>query len=63
MSQSIAVEFRALDDLVPNSRNARIHDDAQVDQIARSIQEFGFTNPILPVSRPPGLVRLAPGSE
>jgi DNA modification methylase len=33
--------------LVPYARNARIHSDAQVVQIAASIAEFGFTNPIL----------------
>lgn len=33
--------------LVPYERNARTHSDEQVDQIAASIQEFGFTNPIL----------------
>jgi DNA modification methylase len=34
-------------DLVPYARNARTHSDAQVAQIAASIREFGFTNPIL----------------
>jgi DNA modification methylase len=33
--------------LVPYARNARTHSDAQVAQIAASIVEFGFTNPIL----------------
>jgi hypothetical protein len=33
--------------LVPYERNARTHSAAQVAQIAASIQEFGFTNPIL----------------
>ena len=33
--------------LVPYARNARQHSDAQVAQIAASIAEFGFTNPIL----------------
>jgi hypothetical protein len=33
--------------LVPYARNARTHSAAQVAQIAASIQEFGFTNPIL----------------
>jgi DNA modification methylase len=33
--------------LVPYVRNARTHSDAQVAQIAASIAEFGFTNPIL----------------
>ena len=33
--------------LVPYARNARTHSDAQVAQIAASIREFGFTNPVL----------------
>ncbi|MFH5927333.1 site-specific DNA-methyltransferase [Roseomonas xinghualingensis] len=34
-------------ELIPYSRNARTHSPAQVAQIAASIREFGFTNPIL----------------
>jgi len=34
-------------DLVPYAGNSRTHDDAQIAQIAASITEFGFTNPIL----------------
>ena len=37
-------------DLKPYAKNARTHSKAQVDQIAASIKEFGFTNPII-VSR------------
>ena len=33
--------------LVPYARNARTHSDEQIAQIAASIAEFGFTNPIL----------------
>jgi DNA modification methylase len=33
--------------LIPYARNARTHDDAQIAQIAGSIKEFGFNNPIL----------------
>lgn len=38
-------------DLVPYARNARTHSDAQVAQIAASITEFGFCNPILTQGR------------
>jgi hypothetical protein len=41
------VERRKVADLVPYARNARTHSAEQVDQIARSIEEFGFTNPVL----------------
>lgn len=34
-------------DLVPYARNSRTHDDAQIAQIAASIREFGFTNPVI----------------
>jgi DNA modification methylase len=34
-------------DLIPYANNARTHSDEQVLQIAASIKEFGFTNPIL----------------
>ncbi len=33
--------------LVPYARNARTHSDAQVDQLAASIREWGWTMPIL----------------
>jgi ParB-like chromosome segregation protein Spo0J len=33
--------------LIPYARNARTHSDQQVVQIAASIREFGFTNPVL----------------
>jgi hypothetical protein len=34
-------------DLVPYARNARMHTNAQVDQIAGAIKRFGFTNPVI----------------
>ncbi|MDG4886808.1 DNA methyltransferase [Mesorhizobium sp. WSM4887] len=37
----------SIDALVPYSRNARTHSKKQIKQIADSIVEFGFTNPIL----------------
>lgn len=36
-----------LQELTPNPQNARRHDAAQVENIANSIREFGFTNPII----------------
>ena len=41
------IEHWPTDKLVPYARNARTHSDSQVAQIAASIAEFGFTNPIL----------------
>ena len=34
-------------DLIPYARNSRTHSDEQITQIASSIREFGFTNPII----------------
>jgi ParB family chromosome partitioning protein len=36
-----------IEKLIPYVNNSRTHDDAQVAQIAASIKEFGWTNPIL----------------
>lgn len=40
-------ESRKTSDLIPYARNSRTHSDEQVTQIASSIREFGFTNPII----------------
>ena len=42
-----SIERWPLDKLIPYARNACTHSDAQVAQIAASIKEFGFVNPIL----------------
>lgn len=44
---TLQIEQRAIGALIPYARNARTHSDAQVAQIAASIVEFGWTNPIL----------------
>jgi DNA modification methylase len=41
------IETRSVADLIPYASNSRTHSDAQVAQIAASIKEFGWTNPIL----------------
>jgi DNA modification methylase len=47
MQSEIAVVSMPLASLVPYAANARTHSDAQVGQIAASIAEFGFVNPVL----------------
>ncbi|MCA9396577.1 MAG: ParB N-terminal domain-containing protein, partial [Candidatus Omnitrophica bacterium] len=44
---NLKIEYRSLDELIPYANNARTHSDAQVAQIAASIAEFGFVNPVL----------------
>ena len=45
MKQEIV--HKPIADLIPYANNARTHSDEQIAQIAASIKEFGFTNPIL----------------
>lgn len=47
LDRELAVAYRPLDSLLPYARNARTHSEAQVAEIAGSIREFGFTNPVL----------------
>ncbi len=44
---NLAIEYKATKDLIPYARNSRTHSEEQVIQIASSIKEFGFTNPVL----------------
>ena len=45
--RDLAVQIWPIDKLLPYARNARTHTDEQVAQVAASIMEFGWTNPIL----------------
>jgi hypothetical protein len=41
------IEIKLVDDLIPYDRNPKIHPDTQIDQLANSIREWGWTMPIL----------------
>lgn len=43
----LEVAYIATTDLIPYANNPRTHSDQQVSQVASSIKEFGFNNPIL----------------
>jgi ParB-like chromosome segregation protein Spo0J len=43
----LRLEIWPVERLIPSARNARTHSDAQIAEIAGSIQTFGFSNPIL----------------
>lgn len=45
--ENIKIAYRRIDLLKPYEGNARVHSDTQVKQIAESIREFGFVNPVL----------------
>jgi ParB-like chromosome segregation protein Spo0J len=46
-SNRLEIKYLLIDELIPYSRNPRTHSEEQIAQIAASIREFGFTNPIL----------------
>ena len=47
MTKNLVIEYRDQNGLIPYLNNSRTHSDEQVNQVAASIKEFGFTNPIL----------------
>ena len=46
-SQRLQVAYWQIEKLIPFARNPRAHSEEQINQIAASIREFGWTNPIL----------------
>ncbi len=46
-TQHLHVEYRPVEALIPSARNARTHSEEQVAQVASSIREYGWTNPVL----------------
>lgn len=55
MPQKLKIETASVESLIPYANNARTHSEEQVAQIAASIQEFGFNNPVL-VDREMGII-------
>lgn len=43
----LKVEYRDINSLIPYARNSRTHSEEQIVQIAASIREWGWTNPVL----------------
>ena len=43
----LKIEYKKTGDLIPYINNSRTHSEQQVQQVAASIKEFGFTNPLL----------------
>lgn len=41
------IVYKNVNDLIPYVNNTRTHSEEQINQIASSIKEFGFTNPVL----------------
>lgn len=47
MAKNLKIEYKDVIELTPYENNSRTHSEDQVAKIAKSIQEFGFNNPIL----------------
>ncbi len=47
MNEKLKIVYRQTNELTPYTRNARTHDTAQVSQIVGSMEEYGWTNPVL----------------
>lgn len=45
--RSLKIAYLSPQTLVPHPRNARVHSDRQIEQIASSIRAFGFNSPVL----------------
>ena len=43
----LSIEYKPTGELIPYVNNSRTHSEQQVQQVAASIKEFGFTNPLL----------------
>lgn len=47
MANKLTIKYKTTEELIPYALNSRTHSESQVAQLAASIREFGFTNPIL----------------
>jgi ParB-like chromosome segregation protein Spo0J len=46
-SASLTVELQPIDALVPDPKNARLHPERHIKQLAKSVEAFGFNCPVL----------------
>ena len=44
---TLQINYKSTENLIPYANNSRTHSDDQINQVASSIKEFGFTNPVL----------------
>jgi ParB-like chromosome segregation protein Spo0J len=47
MCRHLQVEYRPIDSVTPNARNARTHSKKQIRQLANSMRAYDFINPVL----------------
>ncbi|KAA5604416.1 chromosome partitioning protein ParB [Roseospira marina] len=46
-AEALPVQSWSLDDIKPYEKNAKLHDDEQIEALSRSIKRFGWTQPIV----------------
>ena len=46
MNENLKVEYVNIDELIPYTKNAKLHPEEQIEQIKKSILEFGMNDPI-----------------
>lgn len=46
MAEQLKVEYISVDKITPYAGNAKLHPEEQIEQIKKSIQEFGFNDPL-----------------
>ena len=61
MLPKLKVEQFKTSELIPYANNAKIHTAEQIDQIAASIEQFGFNDPIAVWTRPDGQLEIVEG--
>ena len=44
---TLQINYKSTENLIPYANNSRTHSEDQINQVASSIKEFGFTNPVL----------------
>lgn len=42
----LSIEYLSIEDIKPYEKNAKLHPDEQIEQIVKSIQQFGFNDPL-----------------
>ncbi len=58
---ALSIEYVSVDALVPYARNAKEHDERQVDDIANSMLRFGMCDPIAVWTNPDGALEIVEG--
>lgn len=42
------IQYRRIDEITPYENNAKTHDQTQINNVAESIKQYGFVQPVVP---------------